>query len=67
MRISRKVDASSQAADVNNKYVDAIGHIRSAIDALGEVASSDSLARESIANLSVVLLDLNSSEDNSEE
>lgn len=41
-----------------NSYQCAIDHILSAIDCLGEIAKDDSLARESIANLSVVLFDL---------
>lgn len=39
-------------------YEKAITCIRNAIDALGAVAKDDALARESIANLSVVLFDL---------
>lgn len=46
--------------EVNNvRYQDAITSIKSAIDSLGELAiSGDTLARESIANLSVILFDL---------
>lgn len=39
-------------------YEQAISFIKNAIDALGVVAKDDALARESIANLSVVLFDL---------
>lgn len=39
-------------------YQDAINYIQSAISSLSNVASTDDIARESIANLSVVLLDL---------
>lgn len=43
----------------NNSYAEAAEYIRSAISALGKSAQkSDVLARESIANLSVVLMDL---------
>lgn len=58
MKITKK-DASISTS--TNKYDKSLTHIRAAIDALGEVALSDRedvLARESIANLSVVLLDL---------
>lgn len=39
-------------------YEQAINFIHDAIDALGAVAKNDPIARESIANLSVVLFDL---------
>lgn len=39
-------------------YTKAIDNIKLAIDALCEVAKDDPLAKESIANLSVVLFDL---------
>lgn len=39
-------------------YQCAIDNILSAIECLGEIAKEDELARESIANLSVVLFDL---------
>ena len=39
-------------------YEKAIDRIYEAIDSLGELAKSDPIARESIANLSVVLFDL---------
>lgn len=42
-----------------SKYADGIKHIRAAIESLGGIAHEDPIARESIANLSVVLLDLN--------
>lgn len=41
-------------------YTTAIEYIRCAIEDLGAVASTDAIARESIANLSVVLFDLKS-------
>lgn len=40
------------------KYPEACNHILAAINSLAEVAQEDSDAREAIANLSVVLLDL---------
>lgn len=44
--------------DSQSVYTQAIDHIRSAIEVLGPIARDDSVARESIANLSVVLFDL---------
>lgn len=40
------------------KYDEAIDYIHSAINSLGACAKDDEIAKESIANLSVVLLDL---------
>lgn len=51
------VNASKQTTSVTN-YSEAKKHIKCAIDALGKDAKDDVLAKESIANLSVVLLDL---------
>lgn len=48
----------STCAETCCKYTGAIECIKSAIDALGEIAADDELAKESIANLSVILLDL---------
>ena len=42
------------------KYNDAICSIQVAIESLAAVAQSDQIAKESIANLSVVLMDLKS-------
>lgn len=39
-------------------YEECINHIHEAIDCLAECAKDDPIAKESIANLSVVLLDL---------
>lgn len=56
--------AEIEGAEVNedksviNKYKDAIDYINSAISSLSVMAKDDKLAKESIANLSVVLLDL---------
>lgn len=41
-------------------YESSINYIRSAIEELGKIAKDDPIARESIANLSVVLFDLKS-------
>lgn len=46
------------APDTTCSYDDCIEHIHQAIDCLAECAQDDPLAKESIANLSVVLLDL---------
>lgn len=48
-------DASS---DVRKRREEAIEYIHSAINALGDVANEDKISKDSIANLSVVLLDL---------
>lgn len=48
------------AASPTGKYDEAIGYINSAISSLSVHAKEDELAKESIANLSVVLLDLKS-------
>lgn len=67
MKIKKKgVTASSTIENVEvnedksmvSKYKDAIDYINSAISSLSVLAKDDKLAKESIANLSVVLLDL---------
>lgn len=40
------------------KYDAALGLIRAAIESLAEIADGDELAKDSIANLGVVMLDL---------
>lgn len=62
MRISKSNPAnkpiqSSETTKPDSRVI-ASQHIKSAIDVLGATAKSDPVARESIANLSVVLLDL---------
>lgn len=59
MRIKKttSVKASKQVTSKPD-YTAAQKHIKCAIDALGEKAKDDVLAKESIANLSVVLFDL---------
>lgn len=60
MRI-KKTNAAVNAATNSDtaKYAEATNYIQSAIQALGAAAQDgDTLAKESIANLSVVLLDL---------
>lgn len=47
----------SAAKEVNHKE-QANAYIKSAIDELGKIAKDDVLAKEAIANLAVVLLDL---------
>ena len=42
----------------SKSYAEAQKHIRAAIDCLGKAAKDNIIAQESIANLSVVLLDL---------
>ena len=62
MRIKKNnVEAATVVASESTeaKYADAIASIRSAIEALGSAAKSgDELAKEGIANLSVILFDL---------
>ena len=62
-----KVVSSQEGIVENNAFVIAEEKIRSAIDALGEIAKDDKLARDCIANLSVVLLDMKSSDSIEEE
>lgn len=68
MKISKnKVEATTSAVKSNTntnantkvgKYSDSQKYIRCAIDSLGASAKTDARAREAIANLSVVLFDL---------
>ena len=54
---------TNPSAELNDMiYTDAISYIQSAIESLGAVVrrSGDARAKEAIANLSVVLLDLKS-------
>lgn len=51
-------DTSCEVPVVTCSYPDAIDSIMNAIESLGAVAADDPIARESIANLSVVLFDL---------
>ena len=54
---TKEVTATTSVANQHN-YSEAQKHIKCAIDALGKNAKDDVLAKESIANLSVVLFDL---------
>ncbi len=55
---TKSIKASKNIKD-DNKYSEAIEYIQCAISVLGKSAQkSDVLARETIANLSVVLMDL---------
>lgn len=62
MRIKKNSGAiiSSESVQTTpaDAYEEAINYIHSAISSLSNVAGTDDIARESIANLSVVLLDL---------
>ena len=55
---SAQQNKSTVEASANVKYSEATQYIRCAISALSADAKQDVLAKESIANLSVVLLDL---------
>lgn len=65
MKIAKKHDATTgsiQSSVVSSatesKYAQSKKYIKSAIESLGSIAKDDVLAREAIANLSVVLFDL---------
>lgn len=63
MKISKnkKVCAAKETntvTEVKSKYQATIDYIKAAIDSLGSIAQDDDLAKDAIANLSVVLLDL---------
>lgn len=53
--------------DVKKCREEAIEYIHSAISALSNVAKEDKISKDSIANLSVVLLDLSAGEDSGSE
>lgn len=53
--------------DVKKYRDEAIEYIHSAISALSNVAKEDKISKDSIANLSVVLLDLTAGEDSGKE
>lgn len=66
MKISKKRGSSRvSSATSGPKYGDAIDFIRKAIDSLGRVSKEDAIARDAIANLSVVLLDIKSQQGSS--
>lgn len=50
--------AAKPNTNSNGTYDECIGHIRSAINSLGTIAKTDDKAKEAIANLSVILFDL---------
>lgn len=62
MKITKKVTAASTNASVANtyksEYIECSNHIRGAIEALSTIAANDNIAKDAIADLSVVLLDL---------
>ena len=61
-RNTQQVNECANTRIVENKddaRAEACKHIQSAIQCLGKVASSDDVAKDSIANLGVVMLDLN--------
>lgn len=64
MKISKVIKAARETEP--STYATVIGHLRSAIDALGEHAKDDEKARDAIANISVVLLDLSAKDDSVE-
>lgn len=63
MKISKKsATATKDVVTCASKYKDSVNKIYAAIQSLGEFAKDDILAREAIADLSVVMLDLKSTE-----
>lgn len=59
MRIKKSTSVKANTDVImKSNYTEAQKHIKCAIDALGKQAKDDIVAKESIANLSVVLLDL---------
>lgn len=58
MKISKKDIKAATAIENNNVYAACIEHIREAIDCLADCAKDDPLARDAIADLSVVLFEL---------
>lgn len=59
----RKSKKSVKASVTSNSYNEAQKHIKAAIDILAKSAKTDEVARDSIANLGVVMLDLRGSKD----
>lgn len=62
MKISKKSEQVNISS--NSKYKKSVDCIYAAIQSLGEVAKEDIVAREAIADLSVVMLDLKSTPNN---
>lgn len=60
MKISKNTTSiqATTKSGLNSKYTESTDYIRSAIYALAPVAKDDVLAQEAIANLSVVLFEL---------
>lgn len=58
---SNVTSTTSITSDISQSYVKAQAKIKEAIDILGVHASADANAREAVANLAVVLLDMKQS------
>ena len=59
MTIKKNTNRTKNRINAKKSYAEASEYIQCAISALGKSAqNSDAIARESIANLSVVLMDL---------
>ena len=56
--VVQQVDEGCPLCDSTSCYSDAVMYIRNAINALSACAKNDEVAKDSIANLSVVLFDL---------
>ena len=55
-----KINECSNTAVTKDTKAEACKHIQSAIECLGKIAECDNIAKDSIANLGVVMLDLDS-------
>lgn len=60
-RVTASKKVSSKKVSANKNYEEAQKHIKCAIDALAACGKSDEVAKDSIANLGVVLFDINAS------
>lgn len=61
MKINKQtVKPQSNTVNASSNYTQAVSHIKHAVEALSKCDKTDIVAAESIANLSVVMLDLSS-------
>ena len=54
----KSYETITSSKSVSDSKREAEEHIKAAIDCLGKIAASDDVAKDNIANLGVVLLDL---------
>lgn len=55
---SKKGEANSSTQISKDRYTESVDYIKAAIDSLSRIASDDEIARDALADLSVVLLSL---------